>query len=112
MLEPVGVDIVGSGKRLYFFSGSVGAVMRMQSFADCFGIQNSGNLEPAELENDRSSAAIRLSMKLALRSSLNLVTRARLLSSLGRLRSSVEALVMHVDQRRDVPSGGRILTLC
>src|SRR5262249_54914401 len=50
MLEPSGVDIVGSRKGLYFVSGGISTVMRVQSFADCFGIQNGSDLEPAELE--------------------------------------------------------------
>ena len=50
MLEPLGIDIVGAGKRLHLINRGIGAVMRMQSLADRFGIQNGRDLEAAELE--------------------------------------------------------------
>ena len=50
MLEPLGIDIIGAGKRLHLVGRGIGAIVRMQSLADRFGIQNSGDLEPAKLE--------------------------------------------------------------
>ena len=50
MLEPLGINIIGAGKPPYLVSRGIGAIVRMQSLADRFGIQNSSDLEPAKLE--------------------------------------------------------------
>ena len=50
MLEPLSIDVIGFGKRLYFFNRGIRTIVRMQPFADCLGIQNSRNLKLAEFE--------------------------------------------------------------
>ncbi len=50
MLEPLGINIISAGKPLHLVSRGIGAIVRMQSLADRFGIQNSSDLEPAKLE--------------------------------------------------------------
>src|SRR6185312_3958159 len=50
MLESLSIDIVGASKSHHLISCGVGAVVRMQTFPNCLGIQNRRNLELAEFE--------------------------------------------------------------
>ncbi len=50
MLKPLGIDIVGAGERMHFVRRGIGAIMRMQSVANCLGIQYGRYFEAAKLE--------------------------------------------------------------
>src|SRR5262245_4321357 len=51
MFEPLGVDIVGSGKSMHFFGRGVCTIVRMQSFANRLGVQNSSDLKLTKFES-------------------------------------------------------------
>jgi len=50
MLKPLGIDVIGAGERLHFIGRGVGAIVGMQSLADCLGIENGRDLKPTKLE--------------------------------------------------------------
>src|SRR5262245_32837069 len=51
MFEPLSVDIVGSGKSMHFFGRGVCTIVRMQSFANRIGVQNSSHLKLTKFES-------------------------------------------------------------
>jgi hypothetical protein len=50
MFEPLGVDVVGAGKRMHFVRRGICAVMWVQSITNCLGVEDSRDLKFPKLE--------------------------------------------------------------